>query len=56
MLRADAPLAVARVVTTPPVVGAGLLGLDHIGAAADARERLRSTFPPLAEATPGNGD
>jgi N-acetylglucosamine kinase-like BadF-type ATPase len=45
LLHAQAPLAVTRIVTTPPVVGAGLLGLDHIGAAPDAHQRLRSTYP-----------
>ncbi|HEY3001684.1 MAG TPA: BadF/BadG/BcrA/BcrD ATPase family protein, partial [Kribbellaceae bacterium] len=35
-LKAVAPLAVARVVRTPPVVGAALLGLDHTGAPAAA--------------------
>ena len=39
-----------RVVTTPPVVGAALLGLDHIGATADAQARLRSTAAKLLAA------
>jgi len=33
-----------RVVRTPPVVGAALLGLDRINAAPDVRDRLRSFF------------
>jgi N-acetylglucosamine kinase-like BadF-type ATPase len=45
LLKAEAPLAVPRVVRTPPIVGAALLGLDHIGASADAQVRLRSAFP-----------
>ena len=44
-LKAEAPLAVSRVVTTPPVVGAALLGLDHIGAPGQAHVRLRAAFP-----------
>jgi N-acetylglucosamine kinase-like BadF-type ATPase len=39
-----APKALARVVTAPPVVGAALLGLDRIGASADAQARLRGAF------------
>jgi N-acetylglucosamine kinase-like BadF-type ATPase len=39
-----APLAEPRVVRTPPVVGAALLGLDRIDAAPDVRERLRASF------------
>lgn len=45
-LAARAPLAATRVVTTPLVVGAGLLGLDHVGAPATAGERLRATATP----------
>jgi N-acetylglucosamine kinase-like BadF-type ATPase len=43
-LRLTAPHAVIRVVTTPPVVGAGLLGLDQIGATDKAHEKLRSSL------------
>ncbi len=43
-LSAAAPLAEPRVVRTPPVVGAALLGLDRINAAPDVRDRLRSSF------------
>jgi N-acetylglucosamine kinase-like BadF-type ATPase len=42
LLREQAPLARPAVVRTPPVVGAALLGLDRIGAAPAARERLRA--------------
>ena len=38
-----APKALARVVSTPPVVGAALLGLDRIGASGAAQARLRSS-------------
>lgn len=44
MLAAEAPLAEIRVVSTPPVVGAGLLGLDAIAASAAARARLRESY------------
>jgi N-acetylglucosamine kinase-like BadF-type ATPase len=39
-----APLAVARVVEAPPIVGAALLALDRVGAPAGAAERLRASF------------
>jgi N-acetylglucosamine kinase-like BadF-type ATPase len=44
LLHAEAPRATTQVVRTPPVVGAGLLGLDRIGASPQARERLRTDF------------
>jgi N-acetylglucosamine kinase-like BadF-type ATPase len=40
-----APLAEPRVVRTPPVVGAALLGLDRIEAPRDVRDRVRASFP-----------
>ena len=49
-LAVDAPQAVPRIVTTPPVVGAALLGLDHLaatgrGSAPGAQDRLRAEYP-----------
>ncbi|BAJ31253.1 MULTISPECIES: BadF/BadG/BcrA/BcrD ATPase family protein [Kitasatospora] len=44
-LAADAPLAEPRVVVAPPVLGAALLGLDHLGAAPEAHRRLREAYP-----------
>ncbi|MCF3964233.1 N-acetylglucosamine kinase, partial [Streptomyces fuscigenes] len=44
LLAARAPKAVAEVVTAPPVLGAGLLGLDHLGAPADAHRRLAAHY------------
>jgi N-acetylglucosamine kinase-like BadF-type ATPase len=44
MLGEVAPKAVPRVVATPPVVGAALLGLDRIGADASAHAALRRAF------------
>jgi len=44
LLGDQAPLASTRVVRTPPVVGAALLGLDRIGAPSSARDRLRDEF------------
>ncbi len=44
LLAEQAPHATTRVVAAPPVVGAGLLGLDHVGAAAAAKERLRASY------------
>jgi N-acetylglucosamine kinase-like BadF-type ATPase len=39
-----APAAWLTQVTAPPVVGAALLGLDRLGAAPEAAERLRATL------------
>lgn len=39
-----APRAVPRLVTAPPVLGAGLLGLDRLGAPAEAHDRLRARY------------
>ncbi|MCF0086503.1 N-acetylglucosamine kinase [Streptomyces griseoaurantiacus] len=44
LLAARAPRATARVVTSPPVLGAALLGLDHVGAPVEAKERVRAFF------------
>ncbi|MGW2620653.1 N-acetylglucosamine kinase [Streptomyces sp. NPDC001500] len=44
LLAARAPKAVARVVRARPVLGAALLGLDHVGAAADAQRATRDFF------------
>jgi N-acetylglucosamine kinase-like BadF-type ATPase len=42
---ADAvPLAEPRIVEIPPVAGAALLGLDHVGAPATAHARLRGAY------------
>lgn len=43
-LTGRAPRAVPRVVTAPPVLGAALLALDHLGAPAAAYARLREHF------------
>ena len=52
VLATRAPLASIRVVTAPLVVGAGLLGLDHVGAPATAKQRLRETTNALGSALP----
>jgi N-acetylglucosamine kinase-like BadF-type ATPase len=44
LMAAKAPKAVIDVVTAPPVLGAALLGLDHTGAPAEARARLRARY------------
>ncbi|MGW3241640.1 N-acetylglucosamine kinase [Streptomyces sp. NPDC001070] len=44
LLAAAAPKAVPKVVTSPPVLGAALLGLDRTGAAAEAHARLRAHY------------
>jgi hypothetical protein len=46
----EAPLATLRIVDIPPVAGAALLGLDHIGAPPGARARLRDAY--LAQPAP----
>ena len=49
----SAPKSFTRVVTTPLVVGAGLLGLDHVSATAKAKQRLREIMAPSNSATTG---
>ncbi|MEO3973894.1 BadF/BadG/BcrA/BcrD ATPase family protein [Streptomyces sp. CAU 1734] len=44
LLAERAPKAVIGVVTAPPVLGAALLGFDHIGAPDTARTRLREHY------------
>ncbi|MFD9498762.1 N-acetylglucosamine kinase [Streptomyces sp. NPDC060035] len=44
LLADRAPKAVVRVVSQPPVLGAGLLGLDRIGAAPEVHSRLRTHY------------
>ncbi|MFD8782393.1 N-acetylglucosamine kinase [Kitasatospora sp. NPDC059599] len=39
-----APLAEPRVVVAPPILGAALLGLDHLRAGAEAQTRLRKAY------------
>ena len=46
----EAPLATPCIVDIPPVAGAALLGLDHIGAPPGAQARLRDAY--LAPAAP----
>jgi N-acetylglucosamine kinase-like BadF-type ATPase len=49
---AGAPQATLRVVTTPPVLGAALLGLDRLGRPNGAEERLRADFAARHELSP----
>ncbi|WP_309235707.1 BadF/BadG/BcrA/BcrD ATPase family protein [Streptomyces sp. TRM64462] len=44
LLRERAPLAEPRVVTAPPVLGAALLALDHVGAPPEAAAALRARY------------
>ncbi|MFC4507102.1 MULTISPECIES: N-acetylglucosamine kinase [Streptomyces] len=44
LLAEKAPKAVARVVKARPVLGAALLGLDRLGAGAEAQDRTREFF------------
>lgn len=44
LLAVRAPKAVVRVVQESPVLGAGLLGLDHTGAAPEVHARLRAQY------------
>jgi alkylation response protein AidB-like acyl-CoA dehydrogenase len=43
-ITAAAPQAAVSVVAVPPVAGAALLGLDHVGAGAAAERRLRAAY------------
>jgi N-acetylglucosamine kinase-like BadF-type ATPase len=51
LLAGAAPFAVPRVVEAPPIVGAALLGLDRMAAAAEAHAALRAAFTPAPTAT-----
>ncbi|MEU6395048.1 BadF/BadG/BcrA/BcrD ATPase family protein [Streptomyces sp. NPDC046939] len=46
LLAGRAPKAVPRVVSERPVLGAGLLGLDHVGAGPEVYAALRRAFAP----------
>jgi N-acetylglucosamine kinase-like BadF-type ATPase len=43
-IREGAPRAAVRVTDVPPVAGAALLGLDHLGAGPEAERRLRADY------------
>jgi N-acetylglucosamine kinase-like BadF-type ATPase len=43
-IAAGAPQATVIIVDVPPVAGAALLGLDHVGAGPDAERRLRAAY------------
>jgi hypothetical protein len=43
-IAAEAPGATVTIVDVPPIAGAVLLGLDQIGAAPDAEQRLRAAY------------
>jgi len=47
-ITAAAPQASVSVVAVPPVAGAALLGLDHVGAGAEAERRLRAAYDERA--------
>lgn len=55
-LAVQAPHATTRVVTAPPVVGAALLGLDHIQAPSQAQSRLREGYATDASNTTDAAD
>ena len=53
-----APAATVRVTSSPPIVGAALLGLDELGAGPEAQQRLRQELAALFSASEdphGNG-
>ncbi|MGW5475683.1 N-acetylglucosamine kinase [Streptomyces sp. NPDC004008] len=50
LLAARAPKADPRVVTARPVLGAALLGLDHVGAPPETHARVRAYYEERAEA------
>ncbi len=43
-LAAGAPSSIMRIVDIPPIAGAALLGLDHVGAPPAAHARLRAAY------------
>ena len=54
-LAAQAPAATMHIVDVPPVVGAALLGLDHIGAEPAAEQRLRAAYAG-SQPVPASGE
>jgi N-acetylglucosamine kinase-like BadF-type ATPase len=52
-IHAEAPTAQVGVVDVPPIAGAALLGLDHIGADQAAHDRLRDAYISVDATTPG---
>jgi N-acetylglucosamine kinase-like BadF-type ATPase len=52
-LRAIAPEAIVKAPSSPPIVGAALLGLDAIGAPAEAQQRVRRELEAAVEAERG---
>jgi hypothetical protein len=48
-IKEGAPRAAVLITDVPPVAGAALLGLDHLGAGPEAERRLRADY---AERTP----
>jgi N-acetylglucosamine kinase-like BadF-type ATPase len=48
LLAERAPYATTRVVHAPLVLGAALLGLDHLGVDGAASDRLRAAYTPVA--------
>ena len=53
----DAPSATVHVTSSPPIVGAALLGLDEVGAGDAAQARLRHEFHELLNSKDNpNGD
>jgi N-acetylglucosamine kinase-like BadF-type ATPase len=54
-LAAEVPHARPRITDVPPIAGAALLGLDHLGATPDAKQRLRSAFAAAQNRSGGDG-
>ncbi len=53
----EAPRATVHVTSSPPIVGAALLGLDALGSGPDAQDRLRHEFRRLLDSKDNaNGD
>ncbi len=48
-VRAVAPTAIVRAASSPPIVGAALLGLDELGAGPEAKRRLRDELGAAVE-------
>ncbi|BDH03769.1 N-acetylglucosamine kinase [Streptomyces seoulensis] len=51
-LAAQAPLAEPQLITAPPVLGAALLGLDHLGSPPGAQARARAHWEAATSRTP----
>ena len=54
-VHAEAPAAQVGIVEVPPIAGAALLGLDHLGLGQETHDRLRAAYTSAGDAVPAAG-